>query len=112
VTAEGDDDRVDSEALRSRRYRLHKAGNHSLCRRCDAVANRGGAVSVVAEMRPAETDGADPMARLAELLMAAYEANPSDALLARELRMTLQALAPVERVDGELAELLDVLRDA
>ena len=31
------------------------------------------------------------MARLAELLMAAYEANPSDALLARELRMTLQA---------------------
>jgi hypothetical protein len=44
-------------------------------------------------------------------LAAAYEASPGDAMLARELRMTLQALAPAEKaVDGELAELLGALR--
>jgi hypothetical protein len=27
---------ADSESTRSRRYRLHRSGNHSLCRNCDA----------------------------------------------------------------------------
>ena len=100
---------ADSDAVRSRRYRLHRAGNHSLCRDCGhrpPLQAAGGDVQEVPEVDPAAG-----MARLAATLAEAYEASPGDAMLARELRMTLQALAPAEKaVDGELAELLGALR--
>lgn len=47
---------------------------------------------------------ADAEAELRELggqLAAAYRADPGNALLARELRMTLQALLPVRAGDGQ-----------
>jgi hypothetical protein len=98
---------ADSDAVRSRRYRLHRAGNHSLCRDC----GHRPPLEVAQEGDPLEVDPAAGMTRLAAGLAAAYDADPGNALLARELRMTLQALGPAEKaVDGELAELLGALR--
>jgi hypothetical protein len=97
---------ADSDAVRSRHYRLHRAGNHSLCRDC---AHRP-PLQAAPEGEAPEVDPAAGMARLAVTLAAAYEASPGDAMLARELRMTLQALGPAEKaVDGELADLLGAL---
>ena len=53
------------------------------------------------------TDALGGLRLLAGQLTAAYGADPGNALLARELRMTLQALqAPAGSMDGELAEFL------
>lgn len=75
-----------------RRSRAHKAGDHSLCTsRCAAVSGKTAAAGV-AQARPV----ADPVAELRQLagtLAQAYRTDPGNALLARELRMTLQALA-------------------
>jgi hypothetical protein len=98
---------ADSEAVRSRRYRLHRAGNHALCRDCA----RRPPLAAVPAGDPPQADPAAGMARLAAVLTEAYEASPGDALLARELRMTLQALAPAQKAaDGDLAGLLSALR--
>jgi hypothetical protein len=81
---------ADSAALRSRRSRAHAAGDHYLCRA--GCAARSGAVAV-----PAYGDAAaGPRAaleRLAARLEAASVADPGNALVARELRMTLVALS-------------------
>jgi len=65
-------------------------------------------------------DGPQPVADaegelrvLAGQLAAAYSREPGNALLARELRMTLQALLPAQggpSLDGELDELFAGLR--
>ncbi len=95
---------ADSGALRVRRARAHKAGDHSLCRRCAAV--RGEAAPT-----PRLLDGAavDPLAELRQLaarLAAAYRDAPDNAMLARELRLTLQALMPQGgSTDGDLEDL-------
>ena len=86
---------ADSGALRTRRARAHKAGDHSLCRRCDGskpVPAVSGAVSV--------SDPIRELRRLAGRLRDAHEADPGNALIARELRMTLQALTG-GRGDGD-----------
>ena len=97
---------ADSGALRQRRSKMHKAGNHSLCRSTCPESGKTGPFSV--------PDGAiqpvgDPVAALRDLagiLTGAYRADPGNAQLARELRMTLQALmVPKDAVDGELAAL-------
>ena len=85
-----------------RRARAHAAGDHSLCKRCAVVR--------LAEP-PVDTEPVDdPMAEmrlLAGRVAKAHVRDPGNALLARELRMTLQALmGPGEAVDGELAEML------
>ena len=97
---------ADSGALRVRRAKAHKAGDHSLCVRCAAVrpvtADPEGVADAEAELR-----------QLAGLLAVAYRAQPENALLARELRMTLQALLPAaggQTLDGELNELFAGLR--
>ena len=90
---------ADSEALRARRARRHRAGDHSLCKRCAAVKS------------PAEPPGelGEPTSELRDLaarLAAAHRAEPGNALLARELRLTLQSLmSGGGSVDGELATL-------
>ena len=102
---------ADSEALRSRRKRAHAAGDHRLCRRCAAVRDQERppqAVALSPELPPARVD--DPVAGLRLLagqLAQAYRANPANALLARELRMTLQALVPQKpgNSDDDLSEL-------
>jgi len=81
---------ADPGSLRTRRYRMHRAGDHSLCVAC-----------VVLRAAPETVSGAEPVADpvaglrlLAGQLTQAYRADPGNALLARELRMTLQALIP------------------
>ena len=71
-----------------------------MCVRCAAVKPKPVAAAPVD----------DPVAALRELagqLVAACRADPGNATLARELRMTLQALrGPGDGMDGELAEFL------
>ena len=93
---------ADSEAVRSRRKRAHAAGDHSLCRR--------GCAALKLAAPPADPPAAadDPKAELRQLaarLAEAHRADPGNANLARELRMTLQALMG-KTADGELAEIL------
>jgi hypothetical protein len=98
---------ADSDALRSRRKRLHSAGDHSLCRRCDALSAASAAPA--AGDLPGGPDAA--LLRLAIRLEAAHEANPGDAAVARVLKETLLALRAGETgPDAELAELLDAVR--
>ncbi len=86
-----------------RRSRAHKAGDHSLCKRCAVLRADPAVVRTAVPV----TDPAAGLRLLAGQLTAAYGADPGNALLARELRMTLQALmAPAGSVDGELAEFL------
>jgi hypothetical protein len=102
---------ADSDALRMRRSRRHKAGDHSLCKRCAAVRGGGGppeSASLRLLAPPARVG--DPVAGLRQLaaqLAQAYQAEPGNALLARELRMTLQALMPQKagNSDDDLNEL-------
>jgi hypothetical protein len=102
---------ADSEALRSRRKRAHAAGDHRLCRRCAVVRGPGGPpqpVTLSPEQPPARVN--DPVAELRQLaaqLAEAYRAEPGNALLARELRMTLQALMPAKagNRDDDLSDL-------
>lgn len=97
---------ADSGALRVRRARAHKAGDHSLCKRCAAIRK----TEVPGDAAPVD----DPMAEmrlLAGRVAKAHVRNPDNALLARELRMTLQALmGPGETLDGELAEMFAAFR--
>jgi hypothetical protein len=96
---------ADSEALRAQRYRLHRAGDHSLCVRCAVLRAGPGAASEAVPV----TDPAKGLRLLAGQLTAAYGADLGNALLARELRMTLQALLGARDgargMDGDLADL-------
>ncbi len=96
---------ADSGALRQRRSKAHKQGDHRYCRGSCATATQLRAVAAAADADAVDTD--QGLASLARTLQAAYEADPGNALLARELRMTLQALRPVagKPVDGDLAGL-------
>lgn len=107
---------VDSGALRVRRARAHKAGDHSLCRRCAAV--RSGEVPPAA-LSPAPQLPAvpvlDPQAELRELaarLVVATRVDTGNALLAAELRKTLLELIGkrAEKPDDELAGLFSALQ--
>ena len=101
---------ADDGATRTRRWKLHKQGDHSLCRRCDA---RRPLAAVPASSAPGGS-GIDPavsLRALAERLEAAHTEDPGNALLARELRVTLQAIgAPDEGGGGELGEFLARVR--
>jgi hypothetical protein len=105
---------ADSEAVRSRRKRLHAAGDHSLCRRCAVVT--GKAPSNVATLPPpVPVPGLDPVAELRDLaaeLHAAYRADTSNAMLARECRSTLALLMPKDagKADADLTGLLRALQ--
>ena len=101
---------ADSGALRVRRARAHKAGDHSLCKRCAAVRGESGPPVISSVPRLPADPALDPLAGLRELagqLAQAYQAEPGNALLARELRMTLQALIPQKpgNSDDDLSDL-------
>jgi hypothetical protein len=86
---------ADSGALRTQRYKCHKAGDHSLCRHAPGAEGQDG--------HPPAVPVSDPIGelrRLAGRLRDAHEADPGNALIARELRMTLQALTG-GRGDGD-----------
>jgi hypothetical protein len=100
---------ADSDALRQRRRRQHVAGNHALCRR-DCGKNQP-VLRSLPEVREdaagsAEFNPAARMRELAEQMREACAANPGDAMLAREYRLTLQALTPEKKADDDLAGLL------
>lgn len=107
---------ADSGALRQRRSKAHKAGDHSLCRRCpDARPERGLPQAIALLPAPPAVPDLDPTAEmraLAARLAAAHEADTSNALLARELRMTLAALMPKgsEKPDADLTGLFSALQ--
>jgi hypothetical protein len=98
---------ADSAALRMRRYRAHRQGDHHLCRHQPLPA-------LVLPGQPAgqveAAAGLDPVAEmraLAARLMAAYRADPGNAALARETRLTLLAIGGQDDGgDDELAAIL------
>jgi hypothetical protein len=102
---------ADSDALRARRHRLHKAGNHGLCRPgCSGRARKP--PETAADGTPPDLDPGRSLVELAGSLRDAHQADPGNAMLAREYRLTLQALGPGEKVDGELAEMFAAFRGA
>jgi hypothetical protein len=83
---------ADSGAMRTARYKRHKAGDHSMCRHLQDYAPR----PVV--LPAAGGQDLDPVAELRQLAadaLADYRANPGNAALVREARLTLQALMGV-----------------
>lgn len=109
---------ADSEAVRSRRKRLHAAGDHSMCRQCAAVRGERGTVTVTALPSPPPGDPAPrldaraEMEQLARRLITAHEGDLPNTLLARELRMTLSELLPKGKpnADADLTGLYEALQ--
>jgi hypothetical protein len=94
---------ADSGAVRTARYKRHKAGDHSMCRHLRDYA------PLVVLPAPGGQD-LDPVAELRQLAadaLADYRANPGNAGMVREARLTLQALMGVipDMSDDPLAEL-------
>jgi hypothetical protein len=97
---------ADSDAVRSRRKRLHAANDHSACSaRCDA---RRGLVAVAAA-GDAGVDVPGSLARLARRLEAAHEADPGNAVVARVLKDTLALIGSGEPAAGD--DRMDFLRE-
>ena len=90
---------ADSNALRSRRKRLHAAGDHALCRRCDGR----GAAGLPPAAGDAPVDPRAALEALARRLEAAHEQDPGNAQLGRVLKDVLMALGG-QGEDDELAE--------
>ena len=105
---------ADSGALRVRRARAHKAGDHSLCTsRCPDRSAAAPVASVTAlPARPVKLDPQAEMRALASRLALAHEAEPANAQIARELRMTLAELMPKgeRKPDEDLTGLLAALQ--
>ena len=104
---------ADSGALRVRRSRAHKAGDHSLCRRCVAV--RAGEVpsrGVTALPDGPAFDPAAELRHLASRMAEAHREDPSNAILGAELRKTLVELIGkrAEKPDDDLAGLFSALQ--
>ena len=95
---------ADSGSLRVRRHRQHKAGNHSLCRPgCGGKTQVPAVLPKLREVRAGSGENLDALAAMADLaaqLRLACEANPADAVLAREYRLTLMELAKGGDRDG------------
>ena len=86
---------ADSDALRMRRSRRHKAGDHSLCRNCAAL-------KLAAPVPCGEvTDASSEMRQLAHRMAEAHRADPSNAILGAELRKTLLELMPKGKQDAD-----------
>ena len=96
----------DSGALRVRRSRAHKAGDHSLCRRCAAL-------KLAAPVTSTEvTDAASELRQLAARMAEAHRADPGNAILGAELRKTLLELMPKANgnADADLTGLFGALQ--
>jgi hypothetical protein len=88
---------ADDQATRNRRWRAHKAGDHSLCRpgRCPAAAERvRGRVAARVAARPAGGEPVDRAGMLDQLLLQLWDlvqAEPGNVAAARELHRQLLA---------------------
>lgn len=87
---------ADSAALRSRRSRAHAKGDHQWCRHGAARS----ALAAVPAADDAPVDARASLEGLARRLEAASAADPGNAAVARELRMTLQGLAGADDDDS------------
>jgi hypothetical protein len=105
---------ADSGAIRQRRSKAHKAGDHSLCgSRCNAAPRRSLFLAVVPPSAPgAAFDASAEMQNLAARLVQAHEAEPSNTLLADALRKTLVELMPKAngKPDADLTGLFSALQ--
>src|SRR5262245_25158906 len=103
---------ADSDAVRQMRRRRHVAGDHSMCRRnCPVPAGSAGITALPAVPGGDSLDPQAAMMALAVRMREAYENDPGNAMLGRELRLTLQALgASAKSGDGDLADLFAALR--
>jgi hypothetical protein len=102
---------ADSPALRQRRTRRHKAGDHSLCRPGCGDRDKH-APPQLAQVRPLDAPAGDlnpreSLTALARRLEEAHLAYPANAFIARELRVTLLA---IEAAEPAAADPMDELR--
>jgi hypothetical protein len=96
---------ADSGAVRQRRYKAHRAGDHRYCRHLREMPPPGHAYTAD---DPGELDPVAALRELAGRLAGAYDADRGNASIARELRLTLSALIGLPDAEGEddpLAEL-------
>jgi hypothetical protein len=101
------DDMADSGAVRTMRYKRHKAGDHSMCRGECAKPR------LVVNVTAADTTDLDPvteMRNLAVRLAQAYSQDPANAALARELRATLLSIPVEEEYVPDRIDLLNMQR--
>jgi hypothetical protein len=114
---------ADSNSLRSKRKRFHAAGDHSLCRRCDAVRAVIPVTSApkliqtaldhLLEPPEGHVDAQAALQRQAARLEAACLADRGNAALERVLKEILLALrGPEQAADSDLAKFLDEFRRA
>src|SRR5690349_11414983 len=94
---------ADSGATRTRRWKLHKAGDHSECKGCDALTAPP-APPVPGDAGQGPVDVRASLEAQARRLEAACQASPGSALLEKELRATLLALRGPREADDELAK--------
>lgn len=111
---------ADSDALRARRYRQHRQGDHSACRHGRVLAparprlSEVGGAPTPSTLPEGDFDPVAEMRALARRLADAYGEDTGNAGLARELRMTLLALeaVPAEPEWDPIAELQKAEWDA
>lgn len=95
---------ADSGAVRQRRYKAHRAGDHRYCRHLREAPVMAG----VPSPDPGELDPVVALRELAGRLAGAYDADRGNAAIARELRLALSALIGLSAAgdeDDPLAEL-------
>jgi hypothetical protein len=85
---------VDSQAVRDKRYRSHKRGDHSLCKHPPLSSP----LVIQVELDQPEASPRERLDLLARRLEAVHRAQPENALVARELRLTLDSLAKLDPV--------------
>jgi hypothetical protein len=95
---------ADSGAVRQRRYKAHKRGDHRYCRHLREMP----VVEVVAR-DPGELDPVAELRALAGRLAAAYDTDRGNTAIARELRLTLSALIGLPGAGDEPDPLADLL---
>jgi hypothetical protein len=100
---------ADSGALRQQRYKHHRAGDHHLCRH---PVRPGLAPFPPSPQRDGDLDPETELRRLAGRLTAAHEHDPSNAAIARELRVTLQVLIEAAEAAGTYPDAIDIIRAA
>lgn len=98
---------ADSDALRQRRHKAHISGDHHLCRHPVKPAL---APFPPGQQQSEVTDPAAELRRLAGRLAAAHEHEPSNAAIARELRITLQVLIDAQAAQPFWPDAIDLIR--
>jgi len=85
---------ADSQAVRSRRHKLHRLEDHSLCKHGPAPSP----AVITVDLDQPELSPRERLDTLARRLEAVHRASPENALVARELRLTLEVLAKLDPV--------------